>query len=274
MKTALIISSFVSASRVGATASAFCLRRLGVETAVLPTTLFGRHPGWGAPGGVKTPTDLLRDMWQGIKTQNIHFDAVMTGYMGDIDHVHLAAEIIAHVKSLNSEAHILVDPVMGDHGRLYISGNVANAIKDTLVPLADTITPNCWELEFITGLSAQTIQDAETAAATLPCASVVTSVEEEGQIGALYYHDRENLYISHQKFARVPNGGGDSLAGTFLAHILNGLSETDSIARATASIFAIITAANEEDLGELPLVRLQDTLIAAPPLPIRKPPYD
>ncbi|WP_371397126.1 PfkB family carbohydrate kinase [Fretibacter rubidus] len=274
MKTALIISSFVSASNVGATASTFCLRRLGIETAVLPTTLFGRHPGWGAPGGVKTPPDLLRDMWDGIKAQNIRFDAVMTGYMGDIDHVALAADIIAHVKEENPEAHILVDPVMGDHGRLYISEGIATAIKDTLVPLADTITPNCWELEFITGLSAQSLQNAEAAAAALPCATIVTSVEEESQIGALYYHGAKNLYISHKKFTEVPNGGGDSLAGTFLAHILNNVAETDAIARATASIFAIITAANDEDLGELPLVRLQDALTAAPPLPIRKPPYD
>ena len=101
MKTALVISSYVASSRVGATASAFCLRRLGIETIVMPTTVLGRHPGWGAPGGNALDTDHLRDMWAAIKSQKLKIDAVMTGYLADDAHIDLAANIISDVKTEN-----------------------------------------------------------------------------------------------------------------------------------------------------------------------------
>lgn len=274
MKTALVISSCVAASRVGATASAFCLRRLGVETVVLPTTLFGRHPGWGAPGGRVTEPDLLRSIWDGVAAQDVAFDGVMTGYMGDTDHVALAAEIITGLKAKNPALHVLVDPVMGDHGKLYIKDSVAQAIKTQLLPLATVTTPNAWELSYLTGQSTDSLSSVIAATRTLPCATVVTSVEQGDSIGTLWAGEAPAL-MTHPKFARVPNGGGDSVAGTFLAHRLNGLPPREALARATASIFAIISAAQNQDSpsyglgGELPIVEMQDALITAPPLAIR-----
>ncbi|MGB3456592.1 MAG: hypothetical protein WBA35_09545, partial [Litorimonas sp.] len=87
MTRVLLISSFTSTSHVGSVVSAFVLRRMGVDVTVLPTTLFGRHPGWGAPGGDVVPTDKLTGMWEAVADQlqadGSHFDAVMTGYMGE-----------------------------------------------------------------------------------------------------------------------------------------------------------------------------------------------
>lgn len=275
MKTVLIISSFVSASHVGAGNSAFCLQRLGVETAILPTTLFGRHPGWGAPGGEKTSPELLRSIWQGIAAQNLKIDGVLTGYMGHPDHVALAVEIITELKSHRPNLTVLVDPVMGDQGHRYVGEPVAEALMETLLPLADLTTPNLWELEYISGDTAKGLASIEAMAAkSLPCPSVITSVPFENQIGALLNGFGESAYVSHPKFEIVPNGGGDALAGTFFAHHLNGVPGLDALSRATSSIFEILKAANAEDLGELPLIRKQDALFSPPPLPIKVAPYD
>ena len=92
---------------------------------------------------------MLRDIWAGVAAQNIKFDAVLTGYMGETAHIDLGVEIIEYVKSRNPKALIAVDPVMGDHGKLYISKDRAEAIIDHLIPKADFITPNMWELNFI-----------------------------------------------------------------------------------------------------------------------------
>jgi len=263
MKTALVISSFVAASRVGATASAFCLRRLGVETIVLPTTVLGRHPGWGDPGGKALETKHLRDMWAAIKKQNLTIDAVMTGYLAADDHVELAAEIIGDVKTSNPEAIVLVDPVMGDNGRLYLPENRALAIKETLLPLANFLTPNVWELSWLTEQSADKRKDVLQAVQHIPCAALVTSVEHEDKIGAVYSDSTRQLFVSHKKFKTVPHGGGDTLAAAFLAHRLNGRTESDSLARSVASIFDILSAAVESDAGELPIVREQEALLSA-----------
>ena len=269
--TAIVMSSFVSASRVGATASAFCLRRLGVETYVLPTVLLGRHPGWGTPGGGPVDTAQLADMWTGIKAQDLHIDAVMTGYMASAQHVQLAAHIIEEVKAANPSALILVDPVMGDHGRLYISEETANAITSLLLPLADICTPNLWELSRLSGAVITDAGAALKAADNLPCDVLVTSVPFEDGIGAIYreHETKRALAVSHAQFAAVPNGGGDALAGTFLAHLLKGRSRRESLGCAVGSIFEIISHAVSTDAGEMPLIREQDALDHAAPLNVR-----
>jgi len=269
MKTALLISSCVAASHVGASASAFCLQRLGHRVITVPTTMLGRHPGWGPPGGQALSAEHLTSIWSAIKAQNIAIDAVMTGYMGDEDHVGLTAEIIKDVKAANPEAFILVEPVMGDmgaggRGQLYIPEKRAQAIKQTLVPLAGIISPNIWELSYLAEQETKTIDQIRKAARALPCDALVTSVMYKDKIGALLASDMQACAVYHDKFDAVPNGGGDALAATFMAHILNGKSQAEALAQSTASIFEILalTTAN----GELALIKGQEALINSRPL--------
>lgn len=241
----LVISSTVASSRVGASAASFCLQRLGIETVILPTTLMGRHPGWGTPGGGAVDPAQLRDIWNAVKAQDLHFDAVLTGYMGNIDHVELAAEIIDHIRRRNPDAMIAVDPVMGDHGRLYIPEDRANAVIEQLIPLADFITPNLWELGYI-----------EERAKTLP-PRLITSFPDGDQIGAKWEDQTAALQVSHPKFDSVPHGGGDSLAALFLGRRLLGQSPQEALATSVSSVYEIMRAADALDVGELPLVRMQ-----------------
>lgn len=280
MKTVLIISSFVSASHVGAGNSAFCLQRLGIETAILPTTLFGRHPGWGMPGGMITSPELLKDIWGGVNAQDLAFDGIMTGYMGHIKHVELAAKIINTLRRSNPLLTVLVDPVMGDHdkgdtGRLYVKELIANAVIETLLPLADITTPNLWELEYITGQKPRDLNSVrQLALQALNCDNLITSVPHCEAIGVMWNTKDKSTYTSHNKFKTVPNGGGDALAGTFLAHRLNGLSGERALLQSTSSIFEIMKAANSDDLGELPLIRKQNALLSPPALKTWNYPYD
>ncbi len=241
----LILSSTVASSRVGASAASFCLQRLGIETVVLPTTLMGRHPGWGAPGGGATDSAMLRDVWAGVAAQDIKFDAVLTGYMGAIGHIDLGVEIIEHVRANNPDALIAVDPVMGDHGQLYIPEDRAAAIIEQLIPKADFMTPNLWELEFIT-----------SRAADLPD-RLITSVLDGEKIGAVWQDTTVRHQVSHAKFETVPHGGGDSLAALFLGRRLLGETPASALAKSVASVFELMRAADALDAGELPLVRMQ-----------------
>jgi len=247
--TTLILSSTVASSRIGASAASFCMQRLGIETVVLPTTLMGRHPGWGEPGGGSVEIKHLRAVWDGVKAQNIKFDAVLTGYMGEKNHIELGAEIIEYVKTRNPNALIAVDPVMGDHGRLYIPETRASAMIEQLIPRADFITPNLWELEYI-----------QASLKRLP-ARLITSVPDGENIGAIWEDGRESWQVSHTKFETVPHGGGDSLAALFLGPKL-------ALAKSVASVFEIMRAANALDSGELPLVRMQAFINDAIPLEV------
>jgi len=269
MKTALIISSQVAASRVGASASAFCLQRMGINAIVLPTTLLGRHPGWGAPGGGAVDAARLADMWERIEEQDLKIDAVMTGYMATPEHITLAARIMDIASLHNDELITLVDPVMGDHGRLYVPEDIAAGLIETLIPKADYVTPNLWELGYITGQTCESAVAAYSAALSLPCAALVTSVPgKDAGIGAMLCDGDKAWSVSHPAFKTTPHGGGDALAGLFLAQILSNLTPKDALASATASIYQVLKLAADTNAPELPLIEGQDALIATSPLPL------
>jgi len=270
MKRVLVISSQVAASSVGANNSAFCLRRLGVETVILPTTLYGRHPGWGSPGGQVMPTQIMLEMWSGIKAQNLEFDAVLSGYMSSIETVNLTSEIINNIKTKNPKTTIIVDPVMGDHGKLYVPIPVAQAILRNLISHADIITPNVWEFSYLMQREMPDLQHLRAALMDYGGCALVTSVEHEGRIGALSYHPKGRTYIGHDKFDHVPNGGGDALAGIFLAHLLRGRSEEAAAQIAVSSIFEIMKESVSVKSAEFPLTEHQALLEELPLLDMNR----
>lgn len=252
MKTVLVISSFVAASHVGANTSAFCLRRLGHNVIILPTTLMGRHPGWGKPGGGAVDVQVLQEMWTAIKAQPIQIDAVLSGYMGAQDHISLTEGIIKYVKSKNPEATILIDPVMGDDGQLYIPKARADAIKNRLAPMADILTPNMWELSYLSNLN-----DVTASVEKLGIDVLVTSLRRDKHIGAALFGPTNNQ-IYHPHFEKVPHGGGDALAGLFLAQLLSGQDKIMAMQLAVSGVFAMMETAARELHTELPLVETQD----------------
>ncbi len=277
MKTVLVISSFVASSRVGAGAAAFCLRRLGLDAVILPTTLMGRHPGWGTPGGGAVSVEHMEAMWSAIRDQGLVFDGILTGYMGEEPHITLAAKIIAETRLNNADSLVLVDPVMGDHGSLYIPEHRAQAVINTLLPLADIITPNLWELSYLSGQNSLTEQDIVSFCQTLQSHSIITSVPDGDHIGAIWVDHSASSQgmiagqISHRRFERTPHGGGDCLAALVMAHRLAGDNLALSTQKSVASIFEIMKTAHQnmlkgEDDGELPLVEAQNALIQAPSL--------
>jgi pyridoxine kinase len=228
--------------------------------------MMGRHPGWGSPGGGAVETHTLKAMWDAIRKQDIKFDGVLSGYMGKPSQVDLCRDIITDVKRKNTKAHILVDPVMGDHGKLYISPDIAEGIKTKLIPLADTVTPNLCELSFLTQTEDATLMEQLKAAKRMAPQVLITSVENASDIGAVLINSKEASQVSHKRYDSVPHGGGDCLAATFLAHQLAGASGKKAMERSVASIFSIMSAANALDAGELPLIREQDALVNAKPL--------
>lgn len=263
MKTALVISSFVGAGHVGACVSAFCLRRLGIRTFILPTTLFGRHPGFGRPGGAPVEPEMLADMWQALRAQNENIDAVLTGYMASPGQVREAEKIITDILAENSHAKIIVDPVMGDHGKLYVSAEVAKLIVKNLVVKADIITPNVWELGHMTQQPVGTLSDIFRAAQIAAPSTLVSSVPIGDNIGAMYHNGTDAIIAKHEKFEKVPHGGGDGLAGIFLAQLLNDSAAETAFAKSVSSIFAILSQAAAQGLADLPLITHQNELTSA-----------
>jgi pyridoxine kinase len=247
MSLALILSSYVAASRVGGMAQALALAALGIEPVVAPTVLFGRHPGRGAPGGGVVSDEMFEGVLAGIEADGVlqRADALITGYFATPGQVSIAAGIIDTARAIG-RARIIVDPIMGDAGRLYVSEAVARAIAKDLIPRADLLAPNAWELERLSGAAIADPPAAVEAARRLGKAVLVSSVPCDGAIGVVYADPAGAWLASHARAPSAPNGTGDLLTALFAAALIEGLSPELALARAVEAVAAAVAAGGAE----------------------------
>ena len=232
MANALIMSSHVAASRVGGGVQAMALAAFRIDTILIPTVLFGRHPGWGAPGGALVPVEAFEGMLDGVEANGLfsQVDLVITGYFASAAQVRAAARVIDAVRAAprtgedeKKKPLIIVDPVMGDAGKgLYVDAEVANAIASELVHRADIVAPNCWELERLSHTQIKDPAAAVSAAHVLNKPVLVSSVPRGPEIGVIYADRRQAWLAAHIKAPNCPNGAGDLLTALFAASLLDG----------------------------------------------------
>ena len=265
MPLALIISSHVAGSRVGASAQATALVQFRIDSMVAPTVLFGRHPGWGVPGGAPVPIEVLEGMLDGMEANGLFglTDIVITGYFASAAQVRAAARAIDAVRAAPREGaasrkpSIIVDPTMGDAGKgLYVLPEVAEAIATELIPRADVVACNAWELQKLTGADARDPQSAMRAARLLGKPTLVSSVHRGAEIGVVLADRKEAWLAAHAKAERSPNGTGDLLTALYAASILEGQTISYGLARAVGGVAETVTAANIWNAPELPIVAM------------------
>lgn len=235
----LILSSHVAASAVGGSAQAAALAGLGVETMLVPTVLFGRHPGLGAPGGGPVDLATFEGMLAGVEAAGAFtgLDAVICGYFADPAQVAAAARALDAMRAVNAKAWMIVDPIMGDRGvGLYVAEAVAEAVAGDLVPRADLVAPNAWELERLTGRVVTDPATALDAARSLGRPVLASSVEIGTNIGVIYADAGEAWLASHPRQADAPRGTGDRLAALFAGAVLGGAAPREAL---EASVVAV-----------------------------------
>jgi pyridoxine kinase len=265
MPFALILSSFVAASRVGGGAQALALMPFRIDAAVAPSVLFGRHPGWGAPGGEAVPVETMASIVDAIAANGLlaQTDAVISGYFVDPAQVRLAGETIDRVRSAQPLVRVVVDPVLGDTGRgFFVSREVCEAVKAELVPRADLVTPNLFELEYLAGRPLADLDAVIAAARRLSRPALVTSAPApDGEIGALYVDETTAVLATHRRLKTVPQGTGDLICALYAAAMIEGLAPAAALERATRGMAEAVEAAEAWRAPELPIVALGDRLV-------------
>lgn len=268
----LLISSWVARGHVGVSAAVPVLTALGVESIALPTIMLSNHPGHRHCAGAGVPIAQLEVMLDAVADNGWLADvaAVSTGYFPTHEHVDFAATAIARVAAANTSVHVCCDPVLGDDpGGLYVGEEVARAIKDRLLPLADSITPNRFELAWLSEQPVESPAEAATAARSLnPALTLATSVP----LGA---NGLANVAVTAQaawttaspRRDGVPHGTGDAFAAAFLAALVTGDSVAEALAKASGQIDALIDASAGAD--ELQLTSLRGGWPAAEHVPAR-----
>jgi pyridoxine kinase len=283
MPLVIVISSYVAGSRVGGSLAPYVLAPLRVDPVLIPTTLLGRHPGWGPPGGGAVAVSQIEGMLDGVEANGLFglCDAVLTGYMANPEQADIAAFAIDRIREARQVAgaappRVIVDPIMGDLDvGPYVSAAVAGAITEQLVPRADVIACNLWEFRQLTRSGdaiASPGEVAETARATSRD-WLVTSVDfslHEGQgIGAVLVRDGEATAAATPLLTgHVPRGAGDLLKLRFTGGLVSGEPHAVALARSVGVTEAILRKSQDWSAPELPVAACWPLLANAPEAPL------
>lgn len=262
----ILLSSLVAGSRVGGSVAAEILIRRGYSPEHVPTVIFGRHPGHGAPGGGPVPDALFASALNGLKAHGAHAraTAILTGYFASPAQVRAAADFIDAARAENPDILVLVDPICGDGtpdgsaDGLYIKAETAMEIRARLVPRASLVTPNAYELAFLTGRAITNPQDAVEAARSLEVLALVTSVPgTPGALGVVAVEPQDAFVSETGALDHVPHGTGDLFAALALAERLAGRDLKASARIATQRTRAAIRATLAAGAGDLLLAASQ-----------------
>lgn len=224
----LAISSQVAYGPVGNSAAVPALQAEGHEVLAVPTVVLSNHPGHGRPSLLRMPAADLAAILGSLDDLGVlaGCGAVMTGYFAANDQIYGLARMIRRMREANPDLYVFVDPIIGDHGALYVPLPVAETVRDELLPLASCVTPNRFELEWLSGWRAASPAEAIVAARQLNVPEVVaTSIPLDGdRLATLAIAKDVVARHSGPERPAVPHGTGDFLAGLYLARRAAGQS--------------------------------------------------
>lgn len=270
--TILSIQSSVAYGHVGNSAATFPLMRLGVEVWPVITVHFSNHTGYGAwRGPLLAPGDVA-DVVAGIADRGVlgRVDAILSGYQGAAE---MGAEILQAVRLVRKEnpgAIYCCDPVIGDIGRgIYVRPGIPEFMRDQVVPAADVVTPNHFELDFLTGRTTTTLAEVLGAARELqqrgPKVVLVTSTVLEGdhpdEINMLVVSADGAWQVTTPRLERNFTGSGDLTAALFLAHLLNSETPGHAVGATADAVYSLLRRTAELEYAELALVAAQQELV-------------
>ncbi|MEM7426824.1 MAG: bifunctional hydroxymethylpyrimidine kinase/phosphomethylpyrimidine kinase [Pseudomonadota bacterium] len=252
MARILAVSSFVARGRVGNSIAVPVLEAMGHEVWPVPTIMLSTRPGLGAVSKRDVPPELLTDFVQTYSDDGVlrTIDAVLSGYLPSAGHVVATAAAVAAVKSANTAVLYLCDPVMGDDDRgLYIAESAAAATRDRLAVLADALTPNLFELQWLCGRPGA---DAESLMAEHPFRTVaLTSSSDASEIENLLFNPGLASTWRGERLPDIPNGTGDLFSALFLGHLLNGVDDKTAFQQSCDQVDAVVRASIGQEILQI-----------------------
>lgn len=209
------------------------LSACGHETCILPTMLLSTHTGGFGKPAVRHFDDALLDILDHWKRCDIQFDAVLVGYLGSVGAISAAEEIIDTLLAPGGLA--IVDPAMGDNGKLY-AGFTESYVRKMreLCRKADIILPNITEAALLSGNPYSEEIDNCYVNKLLDdlkeTCVVLTGVGfSEGQTGAMLKKGSLRRYFPHERIGQSYHGTGDIFAACFTGALLQGRSLEESL---------------------------------------------
>lgn len=267
----LSIQSHVAFGHVGNAAATFPLQRMGVEVWPIHTVQFSNHTGYGSWKGRVFDSGMISELVAGIGQRGVlgECDGVLSGYMGSADIGAAILDAVASVRRANPAARYCCDPVIGDVGRgVFVREGIPEFMRNRAVPAADLITPNQFELDYLSKRVSGTLRQTRDAVKAVhdlgPRAILVTSLHTEetpeNSIDLLASDESGCFLVRTPRLPLVVNGAGDAIAALFFAHYLRTGKIAEALSRAASAIFGVLAKTAEAGAREIQLVAAQDEI--------------
>ncbi|MBM7050863.1 pyridoxal kinase PdxY [Rothia sp. ZJ1223] len=269
----LSIQSAVAYGHVGNSAAVFPLQRMGHEVMPVNTVLFSNHTGYGTWRGPLVSGDDVREIVTGIEERGGLDDTalVISGYQGGSSIGDAILDAVAKARAKNPKVLYSCDPVLGNAtSGCFVSPEVQELIRDRVIQHADIITPNQFELGFITNTSPETLDDVFESVAKAqeigPKTVLVTSVQTpdtpENFIQMLAVSGDEAWLITTDRLPLKANGSGDVTQALFASHFASGKTLQEALELTTASVYELLRNTLASGQRELQLIESQESYVA------------
>jgi pyridoxine kinase len=270
------IQSQVAYGHVGNSAAVFPMQMHGIDVVAVPTTLLSNRPGYPTLRGRVLDAQLVADLLLGVEERGAveTSKVILSGYLGSVEIAAVVAEFVARAKARNPQLIYCCDPVLGDRDRgLFVHAGIPPLVRDLLCPLADIITPNHFEFEWLCGTRASTTDQMIAQAHGLlgrgPSTIVVTSADLEDTPG----DEIETLAVERTrqgfkawcvrtpKLPISPSGTGDLFASLLVSARVNGADTPKALSHAASAIFAVLERTALRGTGEMRIVENAELLV-------------
>ncbi len=254
MKRIVTVQDISCIGKCSLTVALPIISAMGVEAAVVPTAVLSTHTAFKG-FTFRDLTSDIRSITEHWKQEKLSFDAIYTGYLGSFEQLELVSEFFDDFGT--DDNMIIVDPVMGDFGKLY--PGFTQEFADKMAELcgkADIIVPNMTEASFMLGIEYKENYDEEYVKDILKklCKNgakkaVLTGINYvEGKIGVMCYDSQKNSYSTYfrEKVNASYHGTGDVFASTLTGALVRGFSFEESLKIAVDYTVECIRATSED----------------------------
>ena len=272
MTTSIIsIQSQVVHGHVGNSAAVLPMQAHGLNVAAVPTTLLSNHPGFETMRGRVLEPELVGDLLRGVEERGLIETSryIVSGYLGSRANGEVVAAFVKRARQLNPDITYICDPVMGDTNLgVFVSDQVVECICDELVPLADLLTPNQYEVGLIAGsqlstwceLEAAVLKIQEQRGARFVVTGCTLSDTPDGSLENIVFEDKSCTRLTSPRLPMVPVGTGDLYTGLLTASLARDLTLVDAARRAATIVLDILGRTMAEDEHEMQLASVIETL--------------
>ena len=226
-----------------------------VQACALPTAILSCHTGFPTHY-IDDYTGRMRPYMEDWQRNGVQFDGIATGFLGSAEQIAIVADFIRAFKQPGTR--VMVDPVMGDYGKLYASytDEMCEKMK-ALLALADIVTPNLTEACRLLDRpypkdGKVELGDLEYMAAELadrgPSQVVITGLSAGKDIENFIYEAGRGTMLRERKIGGDRSGSGDAFAAIVIASLMKGESLTDAVKKAADFISKCLKYAVDLDL--------------------------